>query len=131
MKFEVITVTKEFVECRYKDPNHNVVTIMTVELVGSKRILFKDYFRDSAYNLRSDMVRWWVANGIAIAEAMPCERECNLQEPHTRHLAYDLNEDAAPFMKRIYDRFTRKRPTNKAWLDSPTRQRLEDVFSRV
>lgn len=129
MRFEIITVTKEFVECRYKDTNHNIVTIMTIEREGAKRILFEDYFRDSSYDLRSDMVRWWATSGSQTAEREKCVEQSTLQPAYTRHLAYELDDNAAPFMKRIFDKFNRKRPTNKAWLDSPARQRLEKVFA--
>lgn len=131
MKVEVITVTNEFIECRYQDPNHNVVTIMTIEREGAKKITFQDYFRDSSYTLRADMVRWWVTSGSLIAERTDSVDPSTLQPAHLRHLAYELDENTSPFMKRIFDKFNRNRPTNKAWLDSPARQRLERVFANT
>lgn len=131
MKVEIIAVTNEFVECRYRDTSANLVVIMKIERVGALRILFQDYFTPSSYSLRANLVRWWVNTGVEKLHQYRCVAVEDLQPDYQRHLAFELADDAPEFMKRFARSHMRNRPNwpSHAGIHSPAMKRLQAVFA--
>jgi hypothetical protein len=128
---EVIANTEKFVECRFVDSTHNVLTIMTIEKLGAKRILFKDYLSELSYKARADLVRWWVTIGCDKAQMLDVEHEEDLQPTSIRHCYVPNNCDDHPLLRRIRDKYVRNVPTwpRRLGVTSPTMQRLAEVFA--